>query len=214
MTAKPLLPQQTVTMKGDAPSRDLVEVIQRIVDDLGAAASAGDLTALDARVDAVEAELSGSMIVPQTAVAASSQTSIDFTGIPAWVNRINVMWAALSSNGTSQKVIRIGDGAIVATGYSGGKAAIGAAAVAGASEATGFGVFSTLAADTLSGKIMIDRFEANTWIASGVLAGTSGNFATITGGSITLSSALDRVRVTTLNGTDTFDAGSVNISWE
>jgi hypothetical protein len=34
------------------------------------------------------------------------------------------------------------------------------------------------------------------------------------GGSKSLSAALDRVRLTTVNGTDTFDAGSVNIMYE
>jgi hypothetical protein len=33
MTAKPLLPQQPVTQRGDAPSRELLEIIQRIVAD-------------------------------------------------------------------------------------------------------------------------------------------------------------------------------------
>jgi hypothetical protein len=34
------------------------------------------------------------------------------------------------------------------------------------------------------------------------------------GGNKTLSATLDRVRITTVNGTDTFDAGSINISYE
>ena len=34
------------------------------------------------------------------------------------------------------------------------------------------------------------------------------------GGSVTLSGALDRVVLTTVGGTDTFDAGSVNIIYE
>lgn len=33
-------------------------------------------------------------------------------------------------------------------------------------------------------------------------------------GSITLPGTLDRIRITTVNGTDTFDAGSVNIMYE
>ena len=37
---------------------------------------------------------------------------------------------------------------------------------------------------------------------------------TICAGRVTLSGALDRVRVTTVNGTDTFDAGSINILYE
>ena len=43
----------------------------------------------------------------------------------------------------------------------------------------------------------------------------SGNIAALLGGGIkTLSTALDRVRITTVNGTDTFDAGSINIMYE
>jgi hypothetical protein len=34
------------------------------------------------------------------------------------------------------------------------------------------------------------------------------------GGTVTLSGTLDRVRITTVNGTDTFDAGTVNILYE
>jgi len=33
-------------------------------------------------------------------------------------------------------------------------------------------------------------------------------------GTKTLSATLDRIRLTTVNGTDTFDAGSVNIMYE
>jgi hypothetical protein len=33
-------------------------------------------------------------------------------------------------------------------------------------------------------------------------------------GHVSLSGALDRIRLTTVNGTDTFDAGSVNIIYE
>jgi hypothetical protein len=36
----------------------------------------------------------------------------------------------------------------------------------------------------------------------------------LTAGSATLSGTLDRVRITTVNGTDTFDAGSINILYE
>jgi hypothetical protein len=33
-------------------------------------------------------------------------------------------------------------------------------------------------------------------------------------GNLSLSGALDRVRITSFNGTDTFDAGSINILYE
>lgn len=52
-TAKPLLPQQPLTARGDPPSREMVEVIQRIIADIleGEASAA----ALDGRIDALEA---------------------------------------------------------------------------------------------------------------------------------------------------------------
>jgi hypothetical protein len=55
---------------------------------------------------------------------------------------------------------------------------------------------------------------SNTWIASGVTGFDDIAATTMTGGRKTLSGTLDRVRLTTVNGTDTFDAGSVNIMYE
>ena len=47
------------------------------------------------------------------------------------------------------------------------------------------------------------------------VAGTAGVARCVaTNGSKTTSGALDRVRITTVNGTDTFDAGSINIMYE
>jgi hypothetical protein len=40
------------------------------------------------------------------------------------------------------------------------------------------------------------------------------NSAASSAGAVTLSGTLDRVRITTVNGTDTFDAGSINILYE
>jgi hypothetical protein len=41
-----------------------------------------------------------------------------------------------------------------------------------------------------------------------------GGVAITFGGGKSLSATLDRVRITTVNGTDTFDAGSINILYE
>jgi hypothetical protein len=43
---------------------------------------------------------------------------------------------------------------------------------------------------------------------------SSGAYPMNGGGSVTLSGTLDRVRITTVGGTDTFDAGSINILYE
>ena len=51
-------------------------------------------------------------LVSGTAVASTSGTSIDFTGIPSWVKRITVMFNGVSTSGTSFKQIQIGSGSV------------------------------------------------------------------------------------------------------
>jgi hypothetical protein len=57
---------------------------------------------------------------------------------------------------------------------------------------------------------------SNTWCFSGnISSGASGQVTTSSAGtSPALSGALDRVRITTVNGTDAFDAGSINLLYE
>lgn len=90
---------------------------------------------------------------------------------------------------------------------------MGASSVVGGTYTTGFSFSNTTAADAYSGTTTLTLFGSNIWIAAGVLGGNSGEFNNITGGDVTLSGALDRVRITT-NGADTFDAGSINILYE
>lgn len=178
-------------------------------------ALSADATGLDTRLTAVEAELAGSLINLQTSVTASGQTSIDFTGIPSWVQRITVIFAGFSTNGTSIRQVQIGDGAFVTSGYTGGHAAIAAGAAAGVAITSGFALgLQNLAADTFNGTMTISRLTGNTWVASALGAGAAGNIVAVAGYSITLGGVLDRLRITTVIGSQTFDAGSVNISWE
>lgn len=152
-----------------------------------------------------------------TAVASTSGTSIDFTGIPAWVKRITVMFAGVSTSGTSVVVVRLGTASgVVATSYvgaSGGTINGGAAGVAVYS--TGFAIDSDMAAArAYSGNITIHNITGNTWVESHSL-GDSGSTRMCTGGgNQALSAILDRIRITTVGGTDTFDAGSINILYE
>jgi hypothetical protein len=54
---------------------------------------------------------------------------------------------------------------------------------------------------------------SNVFVGSGMFRRNATTGGT-TQGSVTLSGTLDRIRLTTANGTDTFDAGSVNIMYE
>jgi hypothetical protein len=145
-----------------------------------------------------------------TAVASTSGTSIDFTGIPSWVKRITVMFNGVSTNGASLVIVRVGSGSITTTGYV-------AAVSAGASNTTSTTEFLVNAfantAYSYIGHLQITLISGNTYVSSGINALNIGNTC-ISAGNVTLAGVLDRLRITTQNGTDTFDAGSVNILYE
>ena len=179
---------------------------------LSAPATAGSTTlTLPVGTATITANGLNSNIVSGTAQASTSGTSIDFTGIPSWAKRITVMFNGMSTNGSSLKQIQIGSGSIVTSGY----LSCSQQSASGTSFSTGFGISSSSASDIHHGQLIISNFGNNLWVASGNVALTGlGISFSIAGTSPTLSGALDRVRITTLNGTDTFDAGSINILYE
>lgn len=151
----------------------------------------------------------------ETAVTASG-TSVDFTGIPSWVKRITVMFSGVSLSGTSQFLIQLGDaGGVETTGYvSGSASARNGTTTIGGSSTAGFIIYhGTSAANIFYGTVRFDYIGSNLWVGS--LTGGSGTDQGISGaGSKTLSDTLTQVRITTVNGTDTFDAGTINILYE
>jgi hypothetical protein len=157
------------------------------------------------------------LLVSGTAVSASS-TSVDFTGIPAGVRRITVMFYRISTNGTSSIQVQLGDsGGIETTGYEVVSTYINNSAD-NLSYTSGFvfrQVSGLAATGTQSGQIVFNLIDAsaNRWTGSGSLSWTI-NPIMLNAGSKELSATLDRVRITTVNGTDTFDAGSINILYE
>jgi hypothetical protein len=147
-----------------------------------------------------------------TAVASTSGTAIDFTGIPSWVKRITVMFSGVSTNGTSNLQVQLGDaGGIETTGY---VAAIADAGSISSLYTTGFPcTFSLAAAAFVSGSVTISKVTGNTWVA-GILTMRHDPSPYHGAGSKTLSDTLTQLRITTVNGTDTFDAGTINILFE
>jgi len=153
-------------------------------------------------------------ITSGTAQASTSGTSINFTDIPSWVKRITVMFNGVSTSGSSPPQIQLGSGSIDATGYtSSGAANTGTNTIAIGASTTGAHIQSTSAANVISGSMRFELFGSNTWVATHV--GNLSSTAVLFGSAIkTLSGTLDRIRITTVNGTDTFDAGSINILYE
>lgn len=148
--------------------------------------------------------------------ATGSPTYIDFTSIPSWVKRITIMLSAISTNGTSDVIVQLGDsGGIETSGYSSIAAFIGGAAGAEASSA-GFlaDAGNWDASYALSGIITLDLIDpaTNKWVCSGTLGVATYSF--VTSGVKALSAALDRIRLTTAGGSDVFDGGYINILYE
>lgn len=149
-----------------------------------------------------------------TEVASTSGTSIDFT-VPAWAKSIHILFVGVSTNGTSVPIIQLGDsGGIETTGYLGASVAITHGASPSVSNLTsGFIIFGTLAANVMHGSVTLRLENGATWVCEGTLAYSNTTAVSIMGGSKTLSATLNSVRITTANGTDTFDAGSINIQY-
>jgi hypothetical protein len=158
-------------------------------------------------------------ITSSTAQASTSGTSIDFTSIPSWVKRITLMFSGVSTSGTSNPwLIQLGDsGGIETTGYTGASVATGVSSAATYNYTTGIALqVDNSAAVILSGSMTISLLNSatNTWTASGIFGQSDRAYSVYAAYSKSLSATLDRVRVTTTNGTDTFDAGSINILYE
>ena len=152
--------------------------------------------------------------VAGTAVASTSGTSIDFTSIPSWVKRVTVMFTGVSA-GANILLVQIGSGSVTTTGYLGSSSNNVGGATATSTVTAGFGIRNTTGGSALyNGCITINLLTGNTWSAFGVMGQSDTAVTTMTAGSITISGALDRVRITTVGGTDTFDAGTINILYE
>lgn len=152
-----------------------------------------------------------------TPVATTSGTSFDFTGIPAGTRRIVVNFVGISGNGTSPYMVQLGDsGGIETTGYLGGTSNI-SSVVSSVNFTTGFGMAQGVDANVvLHGSMTITLADSstNTWVASGTFGFSNTGVTSVIGYSKSLSAVLDRIRITHQNGTDTFDAGKINIVYE
>ena len=152
-----------------------------------------------------------------TAVASTSGTSIDFTSIPSWVKRITVMFDGVSTSGTSNILVQLGDsGGVETSGYRGSSMITSSTALQTLAMTTGILVYDNglTAADLSNGVITILNITSNTWVFQGNIALSNTNETRLLAGAKTLDATLDRIRITTVNGTDTFDAGTVNILYE
>ncbi len=145
--------------------------------------------------------------------ASASGTAVDYTGIPATAKRITVTFNDVSTNGSSNIIVQLGDsGGFETTGYLGGSFNASTTALT----TTGIDCScQNSAGAAVSGFVQIVKMNSTLWAASGVVCtSTPGAHVAAIGCSKSLSGVLTSVRITTANGTDAFDAGTVNILYE
>jgi hypothetical protein len=154
-----------------------------------------------------------SAITSGTAVASTSGTAIDFTGIPSGVKRITVMFSGVSLNGGVSLLVQIGSTTFSTSGYnSTSNDTDQAGATGGASSTAGFILRGGGGANLVSGILTINNISSNTWIGSHAIKTTT-NLVSYGGGDGSTSATLDRVRITNTTNV-AFDAGTINILYE
>jgi hypothetical protein len=153
-----------------------------------------------------------------TEQATTSGTSIDFTSVPSWAKKITVQFVGVSTSGTSDVIIQIGDsGGIEATGYLGaGGSTTNGSTPAVTNYTTGFGIGTPAASSVFHGAITLtlENSSSFTWVCTGLVASSNAANIRTVAGSKSLSAALDRFSITTASGSDTFDAGAINAIYE
>ena len=163
--------------------------------------------------------MASSVITSGTAVNSTSGTSIDFTGLPSWIKRITVMFSGVSTNGSSNIQIQLGDsGGFETTGYLGAGCYVQNASTTGASTSTsGFVVSMNVATTTIIHGVAVISLlnpSTNLWTFASNVSRSDAASVILGSSSKGLSDILTQVRITTVNGTDTFDAGTINILYE
>ena len=151
-------------------------------------------------------------LVSGTALATTSGTTKDFTGIPSWAKRITVVFSGVSTNGANAMLVQVGSGSVQTTGYNSG---LWSGTSTNITATTGFIASISNSSLGFSGIMTLTQLSANNWVATCVSSvATTANIGYQSIGTVSLSGSLDRVRFTTNGSTDTFDAGSVNILYE
>lgn len=159
--------------------------------------------------------MASSAITSGTAIASTSGTVINFTGIPSWVKRITILFNNVSTNGIDSFLVQIGSGSFVSTGYISTSADIGNSnQTASVTSTAGFIIRNFADTNALFGAMTIFNFgNGNNYISTHTTSNTPGNSETGSG-QIALSGAIDRIRITTVNSIDIFDSGQINILYE
>lgn len=154
-------------------------------------------------------------LLTRGASTTASGTNVTFTGIPSTAVQVTVVLSGVSVAAGDQIVVQIGSGTFVTSGY--GSVSVASAqtnAVLSTNSSTGFIVYSAGLGDFTTVVMQLYQVGNNNWTSAhfgqrsgwGLVGGNSGG--------VQLAGPLDRVRITTNSGGDSFDAGVINIFYQ
>jgi hypothetical protein len=159
----------------------------------------------------------GSSIVLGTTTATTSGTSVSFSSIPSWVRQVVILFNGVSTNGTSSLRVRIGpSGGVETSGYNVVSTTQVTTSINSQAPTTGIDLDDgTASAAVRHGTITLTLEDAsnNVWAIAGQLSQSDAQRFMQVAGTKALAGPLSIITITTVNGTDTFDAGSVNIAY-
>lgn len=148
----------------------------------------------------------------------ASGTAIDRVNIPAWVQRISINFAGVRTNGTSAVIIQLGDsGGVETSGYTGALTILQSGSLSTATTSpAGFSLPGGLSTVQRSGRVVLEfvKPSTNVWSIFGAVGDHVNTLNGVITGFKSLSGALDRIRITTVGGSDAFNAGSVRVILE
>ena len=158
----------------------------------------------------------GGGITLGTELSTTSGTAFTFTGIPSGTKRVTMNFEGNSLNGSDHFLIQIGDsGGIETSGYASGSSNVGSG-VSSSSSTAGFILRGAAGATVIGGGTITFTLKDsanNTWIGSGMVSRSDAAATISCAGSKSLSAELTQIRLTR-TGSNSFDAGSVNITYE
>lgn len=160
------------------------------------------------------ATLKAAQLIASTPVTTTSGSTINLsTSVPSWAKKITVSFDVVSLSGSSSIMVQIGDtDGFEITGYvssSTGVTGVGGGLV---SSTEGYIIRVNSSAVSISGHMVLTHMGSNKWVASHSVGNAAVNMCG--GGTKSLSATLDRVRLASVNGTDTFSAGTASVIWE
>ncbi|MCC6156249.1 MAG: hypothetical protein IT367_20960 [Candidatus Hydrogenedentes bacterium] len=155
-------------------------------------------------------------IVLGTEQATTSGTSKNFTGIPTWARRITVNFVGVSTNGTQDIILQIGPaGGVETSGYTSTCSSLTSAVTSTNGPSTGYLIVANVGAgSSLRGTVTLTCEDASdfTWCMTSIMA--QGGGTDVAAGAKAAASAITQLTITMDGGTDTFDAGAINITYE